>query len=191
MRGFSGRLSQLPKMGSRVRQQPPKMSGADTALFETQFYGRMVRDVAREIDWQREHPNEIAGNLLCALALVVYTEVLGRVAIEQLERRFAKNNPHAFNTFLDRMGDGSYRRWRKVWEKGHTPHTIHDVLRNGLVHTYIPMKATTKFWFYFEESENFGLGEEPSFDLVLKIRPYHEDFIRAGDQLFAELRQAQ
>jgi hypothetical protein len=44
------------------------------------------------------------------------------------------------------------------------------------------MKATTKFWFYFDETENFRLGEEAGFDLVLKIRPYHEDFRREGDQ---------
>jgi hypothetical protein len=32
------------------------MDGADLALFESQFYGRMVRDIAREIDWQRRNP---------------------------------------------------------------------------------------------------------------------------------------
>ena len=167
------------------------MIGADLALFQTQFYGRMVRDVAREIEWQREHPNEIAGNLLCALALVVYTEVLGRLAVEQLDRRYAKNNPSAFNVFLDRMGDGAYRMWRKQWEKKHAPLTIHDVLRNGLVHRYVPMNASTKFWFYFEESERFGLGEESSFALVMKIRPYYDDFVRAGDLLLEDLQRAQ
>jgi hypothetical protein len=47
----------------------------------------MVRDVEREIDWQRLNPNERAGNMLCALALVVYTEVLGAVAARELDGR--------------------------------------------------------------------------------------------------------
>lgn len=171
------------------RSMPAEMSRAEIELFYSEFYARMVRDVRREVDWQRDHPGEMAGNILCGLALVVYTEVLGRVAIEQLERRYAKSNPHAFNVFVDRMGGGTYAVWRKKWEKRHAPLTLYDLLRNGLVHRYVPMKASTKFWFYFEEQQTFGLDEEPEFDLVLKIRPYYDDFCRAGEELFRELRE--
>jgi hypothetical protein len=63
------------------------MSREDVEYFRDEFYDRMVRDIDREIAWQRTNPNALAGNVLCALGLVVYTEVLGRVAIQQLEGR--------------------------------------------------------------------------------------------------------
>lgn len=55
------------------------MAPAEIEEFHAAYYGRMVRDVQREIKWQEDHPNDVAGNMLCALALVVYTEVLGRL----------------------------------------------------------------------------------------------------------------
>ncbi len=150
-----------------------------------EFYGRMRDDLKRDIDWQREHPNERAANVLCALALVVYTEALGRISVIQEERRVPKKKGDAFYTFLDRMGGGAYRDWRKDWET-RLGRSIYDQLRNGLVHEYMP-KGTTKLWFYF--GEKFGLGEEPGYDLVLKMEAYYNDFCETAEELFRRLRQ--
>lgn len=169
-------------MAKRLDRQPAQLDGADLALFYTQFYGRMTQDIAREIDWQHAHPNEWAGNMLCALGLVVYTEVLGRLAIQQQQRRIAGNS-EAFYAFLDRMRGGAYAKWRADWRKRHSG-DLYSVLRNGLVHEYLP-KVLTKLW--FEPEQDFGLGEEPGFDLCLRMEPYFVDFCAAGDDLFREL----
>lgn len=56
---------------------PRRMTRQDVDLFFSEYYGRMRDDLARNIDWQRDHPNERAANVLCSLALVVYTEMMG------------------------------------------------------------------------------------------------------------------
>lgn len=162
------------------------MSRADLAYFRVEFYDRMVRDIAREIEWQRMNPNALAGNLLCALGLVVYTEVLGRVAIQQLEGRQPRNR-EAFETFLRRMGS-VYDDWRRAWEQNHR-RSMYDALRNGLAHEYVP-KVGAKVWFFFEPEEGFGFADEAEYPLVLKMRPYYDDFKRAGDALMTELTSA-
>lgn len=164
---------------------PARWNVPEIEYFYVEFYRRMVRDLKREIEWQRDHPQEVAGNLLCALALVVYTEVLGRVGVEQLEGRFIKNE-HAFIAFLRRMGP-RYEPWCDAWKKAHR-RSVYDALRNGLVHRYLP-KVGTKVWFYFERGEDFGLGQEAEYPLILKIRPYYDDFCRAGEELFRQLRE--
>jgi hypothetical protein len=169
-------------MGKKANRQPEQFSDADLLLFYTNFYGRMRDDIGRDIRWQLEHPNDWAGNVLCALGLVVYTEVLGRLAIEQQQRRFARN-AEAFYSFLDRMRGGEYAEWRAEWQKRHA-RDLYDVLRNGLAHQYLP-KVRTKLW--FEPDEPFGLGEDPGFDLCLRIEPYHSDFCAAAEELFREL----
>ena len=72
---------------------PTRMSREDVEYFRAEFDDRMVRDIDREIAWQRTNPNALAGNVLCALGLVVYTEVLGSSkadnrAIETRSKRF-------------------------------------------------------------------------------------------------------
>ncbi len=168
----------------RPQSTPQPLPFGQIVYRYVEFYRRMVRDLDREINWQREHPNELAGNVLCALLLVVYTEVLGRLAVEQLEHRRARN-PEAFRAFLRRMSGGAYADWCTAWEKRHRK-KIYDVLRNGLVHEYVP-KIGAKLWFFFESDENFGFGEEADYPLVLKIRPYFDDFRAAGEQLFGQL----
>lgn len=143
----------------------------------------MTRDIAREIDWQHAHPNDLAGNMLCALGLVVYTEVLGRLSIQQQQRRYPRRPSEAFYVFLDRMKGGAYAKWRAEWQKRHTE-DLYDVLRNGLAHEYLP-KIRTKLW--FEPEQDFGLGEESGFDLCLRMEPYYVDFCAAGDELFRKL----
>ena len=162
---------------------PSRMSREDVEYFRAEFYDRMVRDIDREIAWQRTNPNALAGNVLCALGLVVYTEVLGRVAIQQLEGRQPRNRD-AFDAFLRRMG-AAYDAWRRAWERKHR-RSVYDALRNGLAHEYVP-KVGSKVWFYFEPQEGFGLGEESEYPLVLKMRPYFDDFRKAGDALMGEL----
>lgn len=155
------------------------MTKAEVEHFFRHYFWRMKRDVAREIQWQRDHPRLIAGNLLCGLALVAYTEVMGRLALGHTGKRVA--NRTAFNEFLDRFDAGSYRRWRLQWE---TPRRkLYDVLRNGLVHEYVP-KVNARLWFAYDEP--FGLRDRAGV-LEFNIAPYHRHFSDAGDQLRKEL----
>lgn len=169
---------------SRSGVVPRKRSAADLALFYREFYGRMRDDIARDIRWQVDNPNDRAGNMLCALGLVVYTEVLGRLAIEECGRRRA-GNKESFYEFLDRMGGSArpYRSWRLEWEAKHKT-KLYDALRNGLVHEYLA-KVSTRYW--FEPEQSFGLGEDGMFDLVLRIAPYHRALCEAAEDLFRKL----
>ena len=68
-------------------------------FFEKYVFDWMFSDIQREIDLARS--NKRAGNFLCALGLLCYTEfmggiVLGSFAIRPLKRRF-----DAFIMFLD------------------------------------------------------------------------------------------
>ncbi len=162
-------------------RKPVDRSAADVALYYSQFYGRMRDDLGRVIGWQHEHPQARAGNMLCALGLVVYTEALGRLAIEELEARFAGDR-EAFYCFLDRMGD-TYRLWHEEWDKTHRQ-PLYTALRGGLAHEYLP-KVPTKLW--FEGDEAGGVGADPQFDLHVRLEPFCDDFCLAAERLFAEL----
>ena len=163
-----------------MTKNPAPMSRGELEFFFDHYFSRMQRDVEREIDWQRRNPNSVAGNVLCALALVAYTEILGTLIVGRSGRRL--RDRAAFNAFLDRLDAGRYGMWRKRWE---TPRRrLDDILRNGLVHAYAP--SGTRLWFDFEGT--FGLDYDSRSGLLhLNIEPYHRHFCQAGDELKREL----
>lgn len=167
------------------------MAHDDVDLFFTKYVSWMCRDIEREIEWERQ--NKDAGNLLCALGLLVYTEVLGRV------RRWNDDRPNFyvnrreqpklnFIAAFDRFDGGSYGVWRLAWEARHHRETsIYEVVRSGMVHEYRP-KAPS--WIHFGHGRDCGLVEEVEGGApVLKffIVPYLRHFAAEAAELRQEL----
>jgi hypothetical protein len=148
----------------------------------------MRADIGREIAWFRSGHD--AGNLLCGLGLVVYTEVLGRVRRWNFDRpQFLADNGDErsklnFEELFDRLGNGGYGRWRHEWEAEHFETSIYEVLRSGMVHEYRP-KAPSLFHMGAEtrargvDYENGRLG--------VYVIPYFRDFSAAAEQLREDL----
>jgi hypothetical protein len=97
------------------------MTQAELEGFFTDFFGRMRDDLGREIKYQRDNPTALAANVLVALGLVTYTEVLGRLLLWNPPRRGdRRRNPKdgriPFYAFLDRLDYGNYGFWQRRWE---------------------------------------------------------------------------
>lgn len=167
------------------------MAHEDVDLFFTKYVAWMRRDIEREIEWERQ--NKDAGNLLCALGLLVYTEVLGRVRrwSDDPERFYLNGRERPEQNFVaafDRFDGGNYGVWRQEWEARHNGETtIYEVVRSGMVHEYRP-KAPS--WIHFGHERDRGLVEELEDGApVLKffIVPYLRHFGAEADVLRQEL----
>jgi hypothetical protein len=156
------------------------MTKADVEYYFDQFVVWMKKDIQREIEWARSGRD--AGNLLCALGLVAYSEALGALRIWN---RFGVYGAaeQCFNAFFDALDDGSYGQWRLQWQTAHPETTIYEALRCGLVHEYRP-KVSSKFFFSFGEPR--GLEDEQDV-LVFKIEPYFRHFSDEADRLREEI----
>lgn len=156
------------------------MSKQDIDFFFDEYFNWMKTDISREIAWARSQ--QPAGNLLCALGLVAYTEALGHLRI--WNRTGAHGTPgDCFNDFLDSLDSNNYMRWRSAWEHRHQDTTLYESLRCGLVHEYKPKIASA---FYFSFGDPLGL-DEVSGRLIFKIEPYFRHFVDGGEQLRREL----
>lgn len=156
------------------------MTKADVDLFFAEFVTWMKTDISREIEWARA--GKPAGNLLCALGLVAYTEALG--ALKHWNRnRFYGTPEICFNAFFDEMDGGTYKRWRTAWEARRPETTIYEALRCGLVHEYRP-KVRSAFYFSFDHPVGI---EEINGTLVFHIEPFFRHFSAAADGLRDEL----
>lgn len=165
------------------------MTRADIEVFFAEYFGRMRVDLGREIQFQRDNPQSVAGNVLVALGLMTYTEVLGRLVLWNPLRRSDKRvNPKdgrvAFYKFLDRLDDGWYHSWRLEWRR-QTKVDLYDVLRNGLAHQYVP-KVAARLWFGFDEQHGFE-NINPGI-LEFRMEPYYRHFCEAGERLHQELQ---
>lgn len=167
------------------------MAHDDVDLFFTKYVAWMQRDIGREIEWERQ--NKDAGNLLCALGLLVYTEALGRVRRWNEEQASFYLDGHEqpelnFIAAFDRLDGGKYGVWRRQWEDRHYRETsIYEVVRSGMVHEYRP-KAPS--WIHFGHDRDRGLLEEMEDGApVLKffIVPYLRHFDAEARALRQEL----
>ncbi len=168
------------------------MTNEAVDLFFTTYVAWMRRDIEREIDWELQ--NKDAGNLLCALGLLVYTEVIGRLRRWNESRTTfylpdGREQPERnFTAAFDRFDGGRYGEWRKSWEARHLNDTsIYEVIRSGMVHEYRP-KAPS--WIYFGHERSVGLTEETEGGApVLKffIVPYLRHFAAEAASLREQL----
>jgi hypothetical protein len=89
------------------------------AFFQTYVFGFIFTDIRREIEMAS------GGNLLAALGLLCYTEVLGGVDRGTWDQGQGSAN---FNAFLDRMGPAYQTFRQKV--------NVYKVFRCGMAHEY-------------------------------------------------------
>lgn len=179
--------------------------------FFDEYVKWMRSDIARELSWVRtDAPRSRrewierrilrlkprgAGNLLCALGLLVYTEALGRVwrwnlkqaeffnLVERDGSTFAEERPRAnFHAAFDRLNGGEYGRWRRAWEK-ESGLNVYDVLRNGMVHEYRPKVGADMHLGHAEPRGVDYRGGRMRFFVV----PYHGHFSTLADELRAEV----
>lgn len=164
-------------------------------LFFAKYVEWMCRDIQREIDWELQ--NKDAGNLLCALGLLVYTEVLGRVRRWNQQRSSfytldGREQPELnFTAAFDRFDGGRYGEWRRSWEAKHLGDTsIYEVVRSGMVHEYRP-KAPS--WIHFGHERSVGLTEEDEggapvlkFFIVPYLRHFRVEAVALREELAAD-----
>ena len=164
------------------------MSAEEIDLFFSEYVKWMRDDVGREIAWFRAGKD--AGNMLCGLGLIVYTEVLGRVRRWNFDRpgfRSANGDERPrrnFEDVFDRLAGGEYGRWRREWEAAHFDTSIYEVLRSGMVHEYRP-KAPSLFHMGADDRIR-GVDYEGG-RLGVYVIPYYRDFCAAAEQLRADL----
>jgi hypothetical protein len=153
----------------------------------------MRADLRRELDWYRpahgDAPGRGIGNLLCALGLLVYTEVLGRLQRWNLDRAnfqsaHGTERPELnFYAAFDRFDGGEYGRWRKEWEASHFDTSIYEVLRSGMVHEYRP-KTSSKIHLGHDQPRGVDYKEGR---LAFYVIPYFRHFCEVADELREEV----
>lgn len=92
-------------------------------FFTDYVFGYMCADIEREIAIARS--GKLAGNFLCALGLLSYTEFMGGLLLKELGSRASGK---LFNEFFDYMGPG-YRSFRHRCN-------VYHIFRCGLAHEY-------------------------------------------------------
>jgi len=180
-------------------------------FFDKYIFGYMYDDIQRELDIA---VSGTAGNFLCALGLLCYTEFMGGLKL----RKFSQSNGEAskrFNTFFDYLGQ-EYRDFGKQCN-------VYKVFRCGLAHQYFvntnedftilmlnrwddpeksysyPTVVSTGFLglsspgvkpeFEISVPAPIGVGKTPKGRYYMIIEKYFEDFQKASKSLLDELEQ--
>lgn len=125
-------------------------------------------DIQREIDLAVSGKG--AGNFLCALGLLCYTEFAGGLKRNIFKIGESKNN---FDTFFDYMGDN----YQKLREKDN----VYDSLRCGLAHEYYVKKNCTIYMPALEQITGLYLDEHNTYHFY--VGKYFEDFKIAFEKL--------
>jgi hypothetical protein len=143
------------------------------AFFEEYVTGFMFADIQREID--HAHNGQAAGNFLCALALLCYTEVLGGVSRGTLASGQAKKN---FEAFFREMG----AEYVALLNDGVD---VYGQFRCGMAHEYlIKGRATVSM---LKGVEPCGIAVAPDGHLHFVVERYFEAFKRAALELRTDL----
>jgi hypothetical protein len=146
------------------------------AFFKDYVYGFIAGDVQREID--RARAGEPAGNFLCALALLCYTEVLGGVRRGTLARGEGRANFEAFFAALGPAYD--------ALQKGGLD--VYSVFRSGMAHEYfVKGEATVAM---LKGVEPAGIAQARTGRYFFCVERYFDDFIAAARGLHGQLLSA-
>jgi len=144
-----------------------------SAFFDEYVFGFIASDVRREIEHARA--GEPAGNFLCALGLLCYTEVLGGVQRGTLAAGQAKAN---FEAFFSALGAA----YATLLAGGLD---VYRVFRCGMAHEYfVKGEATVTM---LRGVEPAGVAQAPSGRYYFCVEHYFEDFLTAAAQLQARL----
>ena len=166
------------------------------SFFERVVFGYMCEDIKRELDLGRSGCS--AGNFLCALGLLCYTEFMGGLIIGRL--RSHPSGP-SFNKFLDYMG---YRAQLPGIN-------VYRTFRNGLAHEYfvkhecvismlnatgqapiiVPGKSAGSPSVHtpdriISNPVNIGISQLPDGRYLFVVEQYYEDFRAACERLLKE-----
>lgn len=166
------------------------MARADVQEFFGEYVRWMKRDIGREVEWF-ETTGQDAGNMLCAVGLLIWTEALGRVLRWNFDRaafcdgdgREIPQPKRNFDAMFDRLNGGEYGRWRREWELEHFDTSIYEVLRSGMVHEFRPKVPAV---FYMDAKQPRGVDWRPP-RLWFFVIPYFRHFGAAADELYDEL----
>jgi hypothetical protein len=143
------------------------------AFFNDYVYGFIAGDVQREID--RARSGLPAGNFLCALALLCYTEVLGGVQRGTLARGEGRANFEAFFAALGPAYDALQKRGLDAY----------SVFRCGMAHEYFMKGEATVAM--LKGVEPAGIAQAPSGRYFFCVERYFEDLIAAARRLHMRL----
>lgn len=156
-----------------MRNAPvPTMSKQDVKVFFVKYvFGWMFADIQREIDLARS--GKVAGNFLCALGLLCYTEFMGGILLGSLTIRPIKRR---FNAFFDFMGSGYQNFNQNV--------NVYDVFRCGLAHEYFVKENCTIAM--LKNDETLGIGKLPTEAYYFVVERYFEDFSAACRKLYTQ-----
>ena len=125
-------------------------------------------DIQREVDIAKSNKN--AGNFLCALALLCYTEFAGGIKRNKFGIGESKRN---FCSFFKDLG--------KEYEQFQNKHDIYKIFRCGLAHEYYVKKSCTICMLKGIEEIGIGIGSDKRYYFV--VERYSEDFKKAFDNL--------
>lgn len=131
-------------------------------------------DIERELDLYRKE-NKSAGNFLCALGLLCYTEFFGGVMTDNFKQGYSKSN---FDTFFKYMG--------KDYEQLLTKVEVYDIFRCGLTHEYFIKNDFSVIALFPQRRRMTGLGHEGGKYFFI-VESYYNDFIKAVEKLENEL----
>jgi hypothetical protein len=142
-------------------------------FFNEYVYGFIAGDVQREVD--RARSDEPAGNFLCALALLCYTEVLGGVERGTLASGEGRRN---FEKFFASLGPA----YAKLLQRGLD---AYSVFRCGMAHEYFVKSDATIAM--MKGVEPAGIAEAPNGRYFFVVERYFEDLMAAARQLHQRL----
>ena len=103
------------------------------SFFQTYVYGWMCADIVREIEWARE--GKPAGNALCALGLLAYTEFMASLLPEA--RRPQGGARQQFDAFFRELGV----EYAAFLDSASI--NVYDTFRCGLAHEYFVKRTCT------------------------------------------------
>ena len=169
-------------------------------FFETYIFGYMCADIERELNLARI--GESAGNFLCALGLLSYTEFMGGLYLRGFRDREAGKR---FRAFFDYLGP-DYAQFQIECD-------VYDVFRCGLVHEYFVKHACTIFMLNgpdpltipgtppgtpvapsllvldetIEQPVKAGIGRTSDERYFFIVEKYYQDFRSACERLYKEI----
>lgn len=124
----------------------------------------IISDIQREIDLAKCGEN--AGNFLCALALLCYTEFAGKIKYQKKKSNGDDWAAKNFNCFFNDLGP-EY----KIFRQNYTD--VYDNLRCGMAHGYFPKKFSTIVMLKGHDSMGVIYKDNRYYFIVEK---YFEDF---------------
>ena len=143
-------------------------------FFKEYVFGFMFSDIQREIDLARDyelgHRKDGGGNLLAALGLLCYTEVMGDI-------KAAKQGKRNFDAFFNDLGS-RYASFNQTVN-------VYDVFRCGMAHEYLVKKNCKSVM--RKGSEICGIGQMPNRRHYFVVERYFEDFSSACQRLYRQL----